>query len=210
MSTSTLWWHGPDWLLHESTTWPSLSFNPVTEDLEMKKTLVAITTTREDLTARFSKLLRLTRVIAYCRRFVQNCRKPQARRVTTALTAQELGGALTCCIKSVQQMSFAQEIQDLATQQVSNKSSLKTLHPFLDHEGILRVGGRLQQSTLPYQAIQQVILPSSHHFTKLIVTSEHLRLHHAGPQHLIASVRQRYWIPRIRRVVKTVIHHCMI
>ena len=39
--------------------------------------------------------------------------------------------------------------------------------------------------------------------------SEHIRLHHAGPQLLMASLREKYWIPRIRDVVKTVIHHCL-
>jgi hypothetical protein len=36
------------------------------------------------------------------------------------------------------------------------------------------------------------------------------RLHNAGPQLLIASLREKFWIPRIRNLVKTVIHHCLI
>jgi hypothetical protein len=109
----------------------------------------------------------------------------------------------------VQQISYAQEIKDLMEQQeVAATSSLKTLHPFIDQEGLLRVGG-LQQSTLPYQTVHQLILPASLHFTKLIVSAEHIRLHHAGPQLLIASLREKYWIPRIRNLVQTVIHHCL-
>jgi len=110
----------------------------------------------------------------------------------------------------VQQISYAQEIKDLMEQQeVAATSSLKTLHPFIDQEGLLRVGGRLQQSTLPYQTIHQIILPASQHFTKLIASAEHIRLHHAGPQLLTASLRDKYWIPRIRNLVKTIIHHCL-
>ena len=71
------------------------------------------------------------------------------------------------------------------------------------------MGGRLQQSTLPYQTKHQIILPLNHHFTKLVVSAEHLRLHHAGPQLLIASLREKYWIPRIRNLVKTVIRQCL-
>jgi hypothetical protein len=90
-------------------------------------------------------------------------------------------------VKRVQQISYAQEFKDLMEQQeVATTSSLKTLHPFIDQEGLLRVGGRLQQSTLPYQAIHQTILPPNHHFKKLIVSAEHIRLHHAGPQLLTA------------------------
>jgi len=52
----------------------------------------------------------------------------------------------------VQQISHAQEYMNLMYQQeVEASSSLKTLHPFIDKEGLLIVGGRLQQSTLPYQ-----------------------------------------------------------
>jgi hypothetical protein len=100
---------------------------------------------------------------------------------TATLTTQDLDQALTCCVEMVQQISYAQEIKDLTEHQVATTSSLKTLHPFID-TGLLRVGGRLQQSTLPYQAIHQMILPASHHFTRLIVSAEHTRLHHAGPQ----------------------------
>jgi len=97
----------------------------------------------------------------------------------------------------------------LESQEVSTTSSLKTLHPFIDDKGILRVGGRLQQSTLPYHVIHQIILPPKHHFTKLIVSSEHIRLHPAGPPLMMASLWEKYCIPRIRDVVKTVTHHCL-
>jgi hypothetical protein len=93
-------------------------------------------------------------------------------------------------------------------QEVSSNSSLKTLYPFIDQEGLLRVGRQLQQCTLPYQAMHQTILPPHHHFTKLVVSAEHIRLHHAGPQLPTASLCEKYSIPRIRNLVKSVIHQC--
>jgi len=55
----------------------------------------------------------------------------------------------------VQQISYAQEIRNLMEQQeVAASGSLNILHPFIDKEGLLREGGRLQQSTLPYQTMQ--------------------------------------------------------
>ena len=54
---------------------------------------------------------------------------------------QDLDQALTCCVKMVQQISYAQELKDLMEiQEVGVTSSLKTLHPFIDQEGLLRVG----------------------------------------------------------------------
>jgi len=108
------------------------------------------------------------------------------------------------------QISYAQQMNDLMEQQeVASASSVKTLHPFIDQEGLLRVGRRLQQSTLPYQAMHQMILPPNHHFTKLVVSAEHIRLHHAGPQLLTVSLLEKYWIPRIRNLAKSVIHQCL-
>ena len=41
-------------------------------------------------------------------------------------------------------------MKDLMEQQEgASTSSLKTLHPFIDQEDLLRVEGRLQQPTLP-------------------------------------------------------------
>ena len=113
-------------------------------------------------------------------------------------------------MKIVQQESYAQVLKELGKKQVvAANSVLKTLHPFIDNEGLIRVGGRLQHSTLPYQTRHQMILPANHHFSRFIVSAEHLRLHHAGPQLLIASLREKYWILRIRNQVKTVIHQCL-
>jgi hypothetical protein len=42
----------------------------------------------------------------------------------------------------VQQISYVQEIKDLIElQEGAAASSLKTLHPFIDKEGLRRVGG---------------------------------------------------------------------
>jgi len=53
--------------------------------------------------------------------------------------------------------------------------------------------------------MHQIILPPNHHFTKLVVSAVHIRLHHAGPQLLIASLREKY----LDTKVKTDIHQCL-
>jgi len=210
LATSTLWWKGPQWLSQEPSSWPTTEINTPTDNLEIRNVHTACLQISEDITQRFSKLNRLIRVIAYCKRFISNCRHPKANRQSTILSTQDLDQALTCCVKMVQQISYAQEIRNLMEQQeVAASSSLKTLHPLIDKEGLLRVGGRLQQSTLPYQTMHQTILPSNHHFTQLVVSAEHIRLLHAGPQLLIASLQEKYWIPRMRNLVRTVINQCL-
>ena len=86
---------------------------------------------------------------------------------------------------------------------------MQPIHPFIDEEGYLRVGGRLHYSHLPYESKHQLILPPTHQITKLIIMHEHLRLFHAGPRLLIASLRQQYWIMRMKQVIRPVLHHCL-
>jgi hypothetical protein len=152
---------GPPWLSHEPSSWPTSEVNSPMHNFELKKVHVARLHSPEDFTQRFYKLTRLTRVIAYCRRFIQNCRHPKVNRQINTLSPQELNYALTCCVKVVQQISYVQEFKELTeTQEVAVNSSLKTLHPFIDKEGLLRVGRRLRHSTLPYRTIHQMILPA--------------------------------------------------
>jgi hypothetical protein len=126
LSTSTLWWKGPQWLTQESSSWPTAEFNTPTEILEIRNVHVAIQPP-EDILQRFSKLNRLIRVIAYCRRFINNCRHSKATRELATLTTQDLDQALTCCVKMVQQTSYVQEVNDLNGQgEIATTSSLKT------------------------------------------------------------------------------------
>jgi hypothetical protein len=142
LSSSTLWWKGPQGLQQEPSNWSTTEFNTPTDNLEIRNVHVALIHAEEDITQRFSKLNRLIRVIAYCRRFINNCRQPKANRQTTTLSTQDLDKGLTCCVKMAQQTAYAQEVEELAQhQEISRNSSLKTLHPFIDQEDILRVGG---------------------------------------------------------------------
>jgi len=49
----------------------------------------------------------------------------------TTLSTQDLDQAQTCCVKMVQETSYAQEMKNfMEEQEVAATSSLKTLHPF--------------------------------------------------------------------------------
>jgi hypothetical protein len=96
-------------------------FTTPTDNIEMKNAHVATTPTEENM-QKFSKLNKLIRVIAYCQRFTNNCKKLQANRQTSNLTPQDLDCALTTCVKIVQQTDYAQDIEDLTMhQKVSGK-----------------------------------------------------------------------------------------
>ncbi|XP_067023833.1 uncharacterized protein [Acropora muricata] len=72
----------------------------------------------------------------------------------------------------------------------------------MDELGVLRVGGRLDRAELPYDAAHPMILPKKHHITQLIVADVHNRYRHAGVNHVLAQVRNRYWVIVSRQEVK--------
>lgn len=75
-------------------------------------------------------------------------------------------------------------------------SHVLTLNPFLDHKGILRVGGRLNKSELSYEAKHPILLSHTHFVTKLIIDDIHKKRYHAGVSSTLAGVRERFWITR--------------
>ncbi|XP_072380528.1 uncharacterized protein [Diabrotica undecimpunctata] len=79
-------------------------------------------------------------------------------------------------------MPEQKEIKDLISNIVL-KSPLSTLSPFVDGDGLLRVGGRLHNSNILYTQKYPIILPKASHVTDLIIRHEHLKLLHAGPSY---------------------------
>lgn len=69
----------------------------------------------------------------------------------------------------------------------------------------MRVGGRLENSDYCYDKKHPILLQSAHRFTKLLFIHEHKRLMHAGPQLLLASIKERYWPIGGRNLAKNVI-----
>ena len=86
---------------------------------------------------------------------------------------------------------------------VLRSSPLWRLSPFVDSDGILRVGGRLEMSNLPYDAKHSVILPKKHHLSKLVIAHIHNQGHHIlGVNFTLAELRQKYWIVNRREEIK--------
>ena len=102
-------------------------------------------------------------------------------------------------------------MQDLQTSgSVSPNSSLLTLNPILDSRKLIRVGGRVKKSKMSFSSIHPVILHQKHAVTRLIVRAEHLRLLHAGPTLMAASLSCRFHIVGGRRLARFVARSCII
>ncbi|CAD7085362.1 unnamed protein product [Hermetia illucens] len=104
------------------------------------------------------------------------------------LSVAELEEALTFIIKHMHVKEFNVEIKQLRRERpIDSKSKLTKLTPFLDDDTIIRVGGRLQNASIPYTAKHPAILPTSHPFTKLLLVDLHKDNLHIATQALRAS-----------------------
>ena len=86
---------------------------------------------------------------------------------------------------------------------------MRQLNPFIDEFGILRVGGRLDNAYISYDQKHQIILPSKHRFTHLLIKNEHNRLLHAGCQSVLASLRKRFWPIAAKNQIKKILRECV-
>ena len=72
-------------------------------------------------------------------------------------------------------------------------SSLRKLRP-ITFQGVLRVGGRLQNSGLSVDQQHPAILPTRHHVTGLIVQFYHVQQGHCGTQSVLSATREKFWM----------------
>ena len=126
------------------------------------------------------------------------------------LTAAEREGSLTCPLKLAQTQNFSCELKDIISyKQVSSKSKLYSLNPFIDPLGLLRVGGRLTNAPIPFEQKHPVILASNNPLTVLLIVNEHEKLLHAGCQTVMASLRTRFWPISCKNTVKGILRKCV-
>ncbi|XP_062134788.1 uncharacterized protein LOC133844705 [Drosophila sulfurigaster albostrigata] len=206
---SRLWWQGPEWLTHSPAQWPSPVIGLDTE-LECRAVKVhAAQVLCEDFLDRFSRFDRALRVFAYVRRFAQRCRQPKVSFPET-LSSQELAEAQERLIVQAQNRVYAKECASLRSHnRLIGSSDILSLNPFLDKQGVLRSCGRVRASTsLSYDERHPIILPFGCVFSRLLVSFTHQVSLHGGNQLVMRLVRTKFWIPKLRNLVKTVISAC--
>ncbi|XP_011688837.1 PREDICTED: uncharacterized protein LOC105450601 [Wasmannia auropunctata] len=215
LSDLSNWWRGPSWLSQSSSTWPRLpTEQPIRESLEERPTKVLSVNTKKstqwDLIDRYSSLVKLYRVTAICQRAVSRFKKSTAMSFSGPLTTQELAEAKFYWVKEIQRFFFQSDLQLLFKGQPLSKSSpLVRLTPFIDSKGLLRVGGRLQFSSLSQDEKHPLILPKESALTLLIIRDAHLRTLHGGTQITLSFLRSEYWIVGGRTPVRSFILKCV-
>ncbi|XP_024892982.1 uncharacterized protein LOC112468134 [Temnothorax curvispinosus] len=132
------------------------------------------------------------------------------KQQVSAIKIKDLERADQTILRKVQQEAFSEELTDLRRKRrLSRKSKLQSLDPFIDEEGLIRVGGRLRHASVPANQKHPIVLPAKHRVTSLIMQEEHSRLLHCPPEHLFNAVRQRYWPLIGRRETRKTVKGCL-
>ncbi|XP_055309087.1 uncharacterized protein LOC129572976, partial [Sitodiplosis mosellana] len=212
---NSLWFFGPKWLILDKEHWPKINLSiPPEINLEEKRTKVNVTIptakpSEMSFILRFSGLTRLLRITARLLRVINRYRKGDCV-MPDYVTADEHQNAKMVLVRHTQSVYFAREIADLQRNGfVNEKSTLRSLNPKLDENGILIVDGRLRYSTLPERQRFPMILPAECHLSKLIIDSAHIKTLHGTIQLTLAHVRHEFWILNARNMVKSTVHKCI-
>ncbi|XP_071578820.1 uncharacterized protein [Temnothorax nylanderi] len=222
-----LWWNGPKWLsdIHQLEKNEEHNRELTEEELydaeneSRKESQVCHLHTHQSsasddvihkLVRDCSTLTKIERSLAYCFRFIFNCRKKRKDRILTRLTLGELNLAKREIIKYSQRMYFQEDLKSLQDKRELHRSSqLQQLQVFQDEEGLIRVGGRLQEAPWNFQRKHPILLSAQCKITRLLIERVHRTLLHASQQLLLATIRQQYWPLNARNLIRQVCRSCV-
>ncbi|KAL4009520.1 hypothetical protein ACER0C_003372 [Sarotherodon galilaeus] len=119
--------------------------------------------------------------------------------------------ARTVIVQTVQHEAFKEELKSLSKGElVSKHSPLRKLDPFLDSDGVLRVGGRTSLSAISWEEKHPIIIPKSNHIATLLVRYYHEQVVHQGRHFTEGAIRSAgLWILGGKRLVSSIIHKCV-
>ncbi|UYV70234.1 hypothetical protein LAZ67_7002251 [Cordylochernes scorpioides] len=141
LSGHTLWWQGPTWL--KDNNFVQNQDNCYGRECHEEEKVALACQSRvsvcPEVVTKYSTFIKTRRIIAWCLRFITNCRVSLKKREIGTLSKKELENAVIRIIGWIQKDEFGEEMQDLRnTGHASRKSRILQLNPFIDASGMLR------------------------------------------------------------------------
>jgi hypothetical protein len=121
-----------------------------------------------------------------------------------------------CDHQEAQNVLFATAQREAWSAIIDGKKSahrLKSFDPELDSKGVLRCKTRWRfKQKISYEDACPILLPVDHWITKKYVEYVHVtKLQHTGGrEHLLNEVQREVVIPRARRIMRRVLHECIV
>ena len=151
---------------------------------------------------KFSSLYRFVNVISYVFRFINNVKKKIRKEETQTnelITLEEYNHSLLHILKDHQQdIKHSPSFSKL-------QSSLK----LFEDNGLLRLRGRFQNSTISDDQKFPIFIDSQSWLSTLIIWHAHESVLHHGIESTLNFLRKRYWITSGRKTVKNILRKCI-
>ena len=225
LSSKSRWLSGPEFLLKPESEWPeqpnafpsqcdenscfATEPNAVDQNGQAMDTLLAHYSDWFKLKKACAVYMSLAKILK------QRCQGTNG--VSTdfnPFTVENVNEAEVAIFKYIQRVDFKNEMMLLdqgnerGRVRISKKSPIYKLNPYMSM-GLLRVGGRLAKASLSNDAMHPVILPKRGHVTELIIRNCHERLAHAGRNHVLSLVREKFWVISANSAVRRCINKCV-
>ncbi|ERL95689.1 hypothetical protein D910_00120 [Dendroctonus ponderosae] len=110
----------------------------------------------------------MQRTLAYILRFLNKAKRALAI-FGGVLSVSELDNSNTRIVAALQRQCFSKELSDIKKNGYVTTKCMAKLNPFLDAEGLLRVGSRLEQADVPYSQKHPILLPSRNRMVSLML-----------------------------------------
>ncbi|KAL4126236.1 hypothetical protein QTP88_010462 [Uroleucon formosanum] len=212
-----LYWHGPQLAYGDPSEWDDArSPLPLCDLPELRPVSCAARVDEIEVEwfNRFSSYDRMLRVVAYMRRFIaagiRRVRRQPDHIAPAYLQKSELDSAARILEAESQRVHFVVLLHELSTGKHVSSKPLARLAPFIDPDGVIRVGGRLRHSLLTYDCKHPILLSKRSHYAYLLCHRWHLVTCHAGPRVLTVLISRRFWIISLRSVLHNIITNCSV
>ena len=228
LAENDIWWHGPKWLTESESEWPGLpghnGDDPEYES-EIKKAkprkgiCLFSTQSSEEHTYssgscsplgiesdRFSSITKMLRVTALALRFIKKLRDAQSNK--GPITTSEINEAEVMWLTYIQRKTFADIFDAISNKKMT--SLQRQLGVYLDNDGLLHCKGRIDQADISESARRPILLPKNERFTHLLVEKVHKQNLHSGVSQTLSQFRYKYWLPRGRATVSSVLRNCTV
>ncbi len=211
--SSSLWWQGPEWLHETQEYWPALPIGSLPKNLPDLKPIpvLRLCPTLDPLFSRYSSFHRLCRVLGWCFRFINKARKlSSSKSLPLFLTTTELMTIKTKLLRLSQEETHLEYI-DLISQgkSIPPSSSLSKLDVNIGEESLLRVSGRVRDTLQPTTPKSYILLSTKSSIARLLLTTLHQDLSHAGPSVMLSVIAETYHIVNVKQFVKGLCRSCV-
>ncbi|XP_078370370.1 uncharacterized protein LOC144654152 [Oculina patagonica] len=218
ISKQQIWNQGSAWLMKPTREWPTVNDNQLQDNTENYTETQAISinvaSTQKspnllnviDIT-KYSTLNKTLRVTALVIHFTRKLREKTKSNTITAIDMKHARNAL---LQSVQQFYYGEILSKIKDKGKGKRPAIiHQLGLYLDDDVLLRCRGRLQYAQLPHNTKFPILIPKESHLSTLIVRATHSIVLHGGVRETLTELRQSYWIPKGRQLVKREIRKCV-